>query len=169
MSVLVTPTIDGLGSAASVVAVVDISTKIASLLFQYTKEVKDAKEDIARVQLQVENLRNTCDSVHQRLQGPNGKKLKASQKLLDALHHAYSQLKSLEQELSPEKGRKAMSRISIRTLKWPFDSKDIEKTIKHLNACSQAISLALQADQMYAILLFSIPPRLTQLPIGPSY
>jgi hypothetical protein len=37
---------DGVSAAASAIAVVDVSAKVASLLFQYSKEVKNAKEDI---------------------------------------------------------------------------------------------------------------------------
>lgn len=145
---------DGLSSAASVLAVVDMSAKVASLLFQYYKEVKNAKEDIAQVQLQVNSLKNASESVQQHLKGPEGVKLEASQKLLAALNDGRSQLESLEQRLQPGEGRrKVMSRFGIRALKWPFDSKDIEKTVQDLSTCTQAISLALQADQMCAAFL----------------
>jgi hypothetical protein len=147
---------DGLGSAASVIAVVDLAGKVVSLLFQYSTEVKDAKEDIARVQLQLQSLKTACESVQKRLQGPDGVKLEASHKLINALHHGCSQLRSLEQRLDPGKRRKAMSRFGIRALKWPFDSKEIEKTTEHLSKCTQSISLALQADQLFAVPSFSI-------------
>ena len=37
---------DGLIETASVIAVIDISAKVASLCFQYSVAVKNAKEDI---------------------------------------------------------------------------------------------------------------------------
>jgi hypothetical protein len=154
---------DGLSSAASVLAVVDMSAKVATLLFQYSKEVKNAKEDIGRVQLQVNSLKVASESVKQHLNGPDGAKLEASQKLLAALHQGFSQLKSLEQRLHLSKERKAMSRFGIRALKWPFHGKDVEKTIQHLSTCKQAISVALQVDQMCATLSFSLHLRLTDL------
>ena len=40
---------DDLSAAASVIAVIDISTKVASLCYQYSVAVKDAKEDIERL------------------------------------------------------------------------------------------------------------------------
>ena len=40
---------DGISGAASIIAVVDISAKIASLCFQYSVAVKNAKEDIKRL------------------------------------------------------------------------------------------------------------------------
>jgi hypothetical protein len=156
---------EGLSTAASVIAVVDMSAKVASLLFQYSKEVKNAKEDIAQVQLKVLGLKSASESVQQLLSGPNKEKLEASQKLLAALHDSLSQLRKLEQELDPGKTRKVMRRVGLRALRWPFDSKGIEKTVQDLGACIQAISLGLQVDQMYAAALpLSLrPARLTWL------
>src|SRR5689334_18180231 len=99
---------DGLSSAASVLAVVDMSALVASLLFQSSKEVENAKEDIIRVQMQVDSLKNASESVQQHLSGPDGAKLEASQKLLAALNYGCSQLESLEQRLHSGKERKAM-------------------------------------------------------------
>jgi hypothetical protein len=141
---------EGLGAAASVIAVVDMSAKVGSLLFQYSKDVRNAKEDIGRVQLQVTSLKNASESVQQHLNGPDGEKLEASQKLRDALQQGCSQLESLEQRLLPGKRRKIMSRYGLRALKWPLDRKDIEKTIQDIGRYTQAISLALQLDQMCA-------------------
>jgi hypothetical protein len=152
---------DGVSAAASVLAVIDMSVKVASLLFQYSKEVKNAKEDIGRVQRQVDSLTNASESVRQLLQGPNGAKLQASQKLLAALHDSLSQLGRLKQRLEPRKTRKVMSSFGIRALKWPFDSKDIEKVVQDLGTCTQTISLSLQVDQMYAVP--SLCPKLTRL------
>jgi hypothetical protein len=40
---------DGVGSTASVIAVIDLSAKVASHCFQYLNEVKNAKSDIERL------------------------------------------------------------------------------------------------------------------------
>jgi hypothetical protein len=47
---------DGLSGAASVIAVIDISAKIASICFQYFKAVKDTKDDIEREQRKADNI-----------------------------------------------------------------------------------------------------------------
>ena len=146
---------DGLSAATSVVAVVEMSAKVGSLLFQYAKEVKSAGEDIARVQLQVDSLKNASESVQQLLDGPKSAELQASQKLRAALRDSKSQLEGLEQRLRPGKTRKAMSRFGVRALTWPFDSKEMENIIQDLETYAQTISLGLQVDQMYATLPFS--------------
>lgn len=145
---------DGLSAAASVVAVVDMSAKVASLLVQYAKEVKSARDDVARVQRQVDGLKHASEGVQRLLDGSKGTKLEASHELLDALRESTSQLNGLEQRLRPHKTRKTMSSLGIRALKWPFDSKEIEKIIQGLETHSQAISLCLQVDQMSVAFLF---------------
>jgi len=140
---------DGLSVAASVFAVVDMSTKVASLLFQYSKDVWNAKEAIARLQQEVSNLKDTTESVQKLLKGPNGTRLKSSQKLLVALGDSRSQLGRLEQKLDPGRARKAMRRMGLRALKWPFEGKDAERMVQDLARCTQAISLSLQVDQTY--------------------
>ena len=140
---------DGLAAAASVVAVVDMSTKVASLLFQYSKDVWNAKEAIVQLQQEVSNLKDATESVQKLLEGPTGTRLKSSQKLLVALGDSRSQLGRVEQKLDPGRARKAMRRMGLRALKWPFESKDAERMVQDLARCTQAISLSLQVDQTY--------------------
>ena len=140
---------DGLSVAASVFAVVDMSTKVASLLFQYSKDVWNAKEAIVQLQQEVSNLKDATESVQKLLKGPNGTRLKSSQKLLVALSDSRSQLGRLEQKLDPGRARKAMRRMGLRALKWPLESKDDERMVQDLARCTQAISISLQVDQMY--------------------
>jgi hypothetical protein len=42
-----------------------------------------------------------------------------------------------------------LSRLSLRALKWPFKSKEVEKEIHDLEGYKQTMSLALQVDQTY--------------------
>ena len=116
-------TMDGLSIAASVFAVIDLSTKVASLLFQYSKDVWNAKEAITRLQQEVSNLKNATESVQQLLKGPNGTKLKSSQKLLVALGDSLSQLGRMEKILDPGRARKAMRHVGLRAFKWPSRAK----------------------------------------------
>ena len=138
---------EGLGAAANVIAVVDLCAKVASFCYQYSLAVKDAKNDITRLQGEVKSLRDMLGEVQQLLDGPNSVELSASQKLLEALKDGFSQLKTLDERLNPGKVRKAMSRTGVRALKWPFESKEVDKVINGLEKCKQTVSLALQIDQ----------------------
>ncbi|KAH6986690.1 hypothetical protein EDB80DRAFT_655684 [Ilyonectria destructans] len=144
--------LEALGVVASLLAVVHSSTKVASLCFYYYRDVKNAKDDIDRLQREATNLKKASESVQLLLKGPNGAKLEASQELMVAAEDSLSQLRELEQVLSPGTARKAMSRLGLRALKWPFQSKDVEKIAQGLGRCTQAISLGLQVDNTAVLL-----------------
>ena len=138
---------EGLGVAANVIAVVELSAKIASLCVQYSLAVKHAKADIERLGREVNGVTDLLRAVEKLLQRPDNTQLSTSQKLHDALEGCFSQLTQLDTQLHPGKTRKIMSRFGIRALKWPFESKGVEKVINDLERCKQTISLALQVDQ----------------------
>ncbi|KAH6981484.1 hypothetical protein EDB80DRAFT_626107, partial [Ilyonectria destructans] len=144
--------LEALGVVASLLAVVHSSAKVASLCFYYYRDVKNAKDDIDRLQREATNLKKASESVLLLLKGPNGAKLEASQELMVAAKDSLSQLKELEQVLSPGTARKAMSRVGLRALKWPFQNKDVEKIAQDLGRCTHAISLGLQVDNTAVLL-----------------
>jgi hypothetical protein len=139
----------GLEVAASVIAVVNLSAKVAKLCIQYSLEVKDAKGDILRLHNEVKNLGKVVSDVQHLVAGPGGAELLASEKLLDAVNDCSTQLKTLEKDIDPGKIRKGMSRFGARALRWPFQSNQVDKIIQELERCKGTISLALQVDQTY--------------------
>ena len=139
---------DGLSGAASVIAVVDISAKIASLCFQYSVAVKNAKEDIGRLQRKVNDIKDVLGEVQQLLGRRDKTRLSAVNKLLDSLKKYFLQLEELKTQLEPGKTRRAMSRFGVRALKWPFTSKEVEKIVASLKRYEQTFSLALQVNQI---------------------
>jgi hypothetical protein len=138
---------DGLSAAANVIAVVDISAKIASLCFQYSVAVKNAKEDIGRLQRKVNDIKDVLGEIKQLLDGRDKTRLSATHKLLESLKECFLQLEELKTQLEPGKTRKAMSRFGVRALKWPFTSKEVEKIVASLERYEQTFSLAFQVDQ----------------------
>jgi hypothetical protein len=144
---------DGLGSAASVIAVLDLSAKVASLCFQYLNEVKNAKLDIERQRGELDRLSISIQGTRQLLESPNGARLQTSQRLRDGLDDCSSQLArlqtKLEKKLNAGAAPKAMSRFGIRALKWPFESKDVDNTITTLERCRDMVSAALTIDLTY--------------------
>ncbi len=135
---------DGLSVAASIIAVV---AKVASLCAQYCSSVKNAKEDITRLQGVVENLNDVFKDCHNLLDGPHGPKLESSQKLRNALKESSSYLNNLASKLELGRGRKTMSCLGIRALQWPFTSKEVDKIISGLRQSKENVALAMQIDQ----------------------
>ncbi|KAI9778859.1 MAG: hypothetical protein M1839_007822 [Geoglossum umbratile] len=145
---------DGLSGAASVIAVIDISAKISSLCFQYSVAVKDAKKDVERFQKKVTDIKAVLEKVKQLLDGQDRARLSTTHELSGSLKECLWELEELEAELEPGKTRKAMSRFGVRALKWPFTSKQVEKTISSLERYERSFALALQVDQTDLILGF---------------
>ncbi|KAL5372303.1 hypothetical protein DPSP01_013598 [Paraphaeosphaeria sporulosa] len=146
---------DGLSGAASVIAVIDISAKVASLCFQYSVAAKDAKRDIERLQQKATNIKNVLEELQQ-LVDKQGSQLPSTHKLLELLKECHQQLQDLEgrlqANLEPSGRRKAMSKLGFRALKWPFTSKEVEKAVQYLGNYRNTFSLALQVDQTALIL-----------------
>jgi hypothetical protein len=138
---------DGLGAAASVIAVVELSAKVAKLCVQYSREVKGARNEIARLHSEVNKLKTVVEDVQNLINRLDKGKLSASQKVVDAIDDCLTQLKELDKRMDPGTTRKAMSRFGVRALRWPFDSKEVDKVIGDLERCKGMISLALQVDQ----------------------
>ncbi|KAF2814318.1 uncharacterized protein BDZ99DRAFT_567968, partial [Mytilinidion resinicola] len=146
---------DGLSGAASVIAVVDISAKVASLCFQYSVAVKHAKRDIRRLQQKVTNIKNVLEELQQ-LVDKQGSQLPSTHKLLESLKECHQQLQDLEDKLKanlePSGRQKVMSKLGFRALKWPFTSKEVEQTVQNFEKYGHTFTLALQVDQTGLIL-----------------
>ncbi|KAI9763764.1 MAG: hypothetical protein M1839_006312, partial [Geoglossum umbratile] len=138
---------DGLSGAASVITVINLSAKIALHCFQYSVAVKNAKEDIGNLQREVSRIRDVLEGAKKLLEGPKEMRLSTSQKLSDSLKGCLVQLEELNRQLEPSNTRKAMSRLGVRALKWPFTRKEVGKIIADLERYKQTFSLALQVDQ----------------------
>jgi len=139
---------DGLSAAASVIAIIDISAKVASLCFQYSVAVKDAKNDIEHLGRTVTDVKNVLEAVKQLLDRENKTRLSTTHKLSNSLKEYLQELQAMQTQLKPGKTRKAMSRIGMRALTWPFTSKQVEKSVASLENYQRIFSLALQIDQM---------------------
>lgn len=144
---------DGLSAAASVIAVIQISDRVASLCSQYFKAVKDAKSDIEHLQGELSSLKVVLEGAQRLLEGQYGARLETSQLLRRTLDNCSSQLKGLEKKLKEKletgKRDKRMSRFGSRALKWPFESKDVDSIIQTLKRFRDTLSAALNVDQTY--------------------
>ena len=140
---------DGLSGAASLIAVIQISAKIASLCFQYSAAVKDANKDIERLQTKVADLKHVLGGMNQLLDLDRRDKTRVStvQTLAGSLKDCCLGLDALKTQLDPGKSRTTMGRLGLRALKWPFTSKEVDKIIVDLERYEQIFVLALQVDQ----------------------
>ena len=138
---------DGLSAAASITAIIDISAKVASLCFQYSVAVKDAKKDIERLGRTITDVKNVLEEVKQLLNREDKTRLSTTHSLSDSLKEYSQQLQAMQTQLKLGKTRKVMNRIGMRALTWPFTSKQMEKSVADLEKYQRTFSLALQIDQ----------------------
>ncbi|KAK3990707.1 vegetative incompatibility protein HET-E-1 [Cladorrhinum sp. PSN332] len=161
---------EGVGAAASIIAVIELSAKVASLCVQYSSAVKNAKPDIERLQGELQGLETTLQGARELLESPNGKSLKTAQDLVGGLTNCSSQLTQLqlrlEKKLDSGPARKAIRRLGLRALKWPFESKEIDGIIKNLERYRDTLSAGLAVDQATEVLNFGQTFVLSKLPIA---
>jgi hypothetical protein len=144
----------GIAEAASIIAVVDLSAKVGSLCFRYSREVASARESIASLQRELGSLQDVIKRLDTVLQRPDSASLSTRPEISRALDDCLDQLNILDTRLDIGKTRKTLSRLGIRALRWPFESKEVEKIIVNLEHWKQTISLAFQVDQTYVSFSF---------------
>lgn len=135
------------GLTSSVIAIVEISAKIASICLKYCKDVKHAKGDILRLIKQVEDLQDVASKLKDLLDGGHGRKLQTDRPLCSAVQTAQARLEKLAQQLGPSDGQRIMKRFGLRSLKWPFTKKEVDEAIKELQQPISTMMLGLQIDQ----------------------
>ncbi|PQE03932.1 vegetative incompatibility HET-E-1 protein [Rutstroemia sp. NJR-2017a BVV2] len=141
-----------LGIAASVIAVIDLSAKVASRCSEYYANVKNARDDIERLQREAQGLKAILERVYSLCDGPKGVGLHDSQSLREGVEDCQKQLAQLEAKLKPRTTNKLMSRYGIRALRWPLKSNEVDRITEKLGHYKDNISFSLQVDQEYVIL-----------------
>ncbi|KAJ0414175.1 hypothetical protein BJY00DRAFT_295566 [Aspergillus carlsbadensis] len=130
--------------AAKIIAATDLSIKVAALCDQYSKHARNTSGDIDHLHQEVTNLQTGSETLTNLLNSPDSGNIEASQELSAAVDDSLVKLQRLEQELSPGITRKVLSRVGLRTLRWPLSSNDAHRAAQDLDHCKQGISLASQ-------------------------
>lgn len=138
-----------LGVAASVIAVIQLTSQIVLLLGQYGNRVKSARDDISRLHNQLHSVAEISKAAQQLLEEQNNERLKTSHKLHVHFRDIQARLQELEREFNRSGTQTAIGRIRYHAFTWPFKAGKIEKLTGDLERCTQAISTALQIDQAY--------------------
>ncbi|KAK4075184.1 hypothetical protein Purlil1_12769 [Purpureocillium lilacinum] len=143
---------EGLGVAANIAAILDLAARITSSCLQYSKDVKNAKHDIAKLRRHVLDLQHVAEALHVPLVRPGSEGLRASQQLRNSIRECQSQLQALHKRLGPRTTHEAWSWLGLRSFQWPYQSKELEKIIQDVGRCAQTMNLALQIDQTSLLL-----------------
>lgn len=138
---------DGLSSAASVIAVIQVTGSIVKICGSYIQEAKDARNQIITLQRTVAGLESILHKLRELLQEPCDTNLFTSSSLANNISDCLSRLEGLKEKIDPLKGKQMMRRLGIRALKWPLKRTEVEKTIQDLERYKSSFILSLQVDQ----------------------
>lgn len=140
-----------LGAAASVIAVIQISAEVFDICRKYYIEVKDARKDIQKLRDEMTSLQDVLVNVADLADTPGSEKL-AVLRLLEKpdgpLKLCEKALTTLLEKLQSGSGKEKMRQFGIRALKWPFNNKEVMSIIAMIGRYKATFSLALNADQM---------------------
>lgn len=140
---------DGLSSAASVIAVIQLTGSLVTICSGYIQKVKHARDEIIILQRAAESLRQIFQDLLKFLQDSNKKRLPTSLRLASDITDCLSDLRALEARLDPGKGKKLMRKVGLRALKWPLKRTEVEGVTRNLERYKSSFLLTLQVDQTY--------------------
>ncbi|KUL81516.1 hypothetical protein ZTR_10187 [Talaromyces verruculosus] len=139
---------DGLSSAASVVAVIQLAGSLVKLCGGYIHEVKNARDDILTLQRAIAGLQGTLQDLQKDLQSNDSRVLSTSSRHVSNITDCLSELRALEATLDPGKGKKLMKKVGLRALKWPMKRKELEDVIQKIERYKTSFLLSLQVDHI---------------------
>lgn len=141
----------GIGEAASIIAVVQITAQVVKLCGGYLSDVSDARQDVQQMHARASALHNVLEQA-QRLIGDstNPNRLPVSASVLGSLNSCMSELQVLQTKLNPGNKKKGMRYLGLRALKWPFTKTEVERMLKMLHEYTTIFELALLTDQTQA-------------------
>ena len=122
----------GIGEAASVIAVIQITQSVFELCSDYYGAVKNAENETRRLQNELTGLREVLAKVQRLFEDPKNKQFQISREFNQALEECRSLVDELKNRLETKKDR-FFARLVHRGLQWPFTKKELNVKIQHLH------------------------------------
>jgi hypothetical protein len=138
----------GIGEAASIIAVIQVTAQVVKLCGGYLSEVSDARRDVERLRSKALALKGVLEHAQRIVKDSKPGRLPVSNSVLESLKQCVSDLQLLQTKLDPGKRRNVMKSFGWRALKWPFTKMEFEKTVEMLDGYTTTFNTALLADQL---------------------
>ncbi|KAF7924951.1 uncharacterized protein EAE98_007039 [Botrytis deweyae] len=138
---------DGLSTAASVIAVVQLAQAVGGALMEYYEGVKSARDDIQRLYHSIKNLESVLKSINDL---PHTLSINI-QTLLEnktgTLSLCKAELDGIEKEL--DTFSKQQNHIGkLKSLIWPFKKKDVDKHVDFIDKHKHDLMLAFGVENL---------------------
>jgi hypothetical protein len=144
----------GIGEAASIIAVVQISAEVFDLCRTYSLEVKEARTEIQRLRDEVISLQDVLTNVADLVEDPGSAKLSILSLLNQQdgpVQQCQKGLIGLVAKLEIGQGNNKMKQFGLRALKWPFSKQDVDKVLTTIGRHKATFNLALTGDIVQVI------------------
>lgn len=141
-----------LSITASVVAIIQISTKIISICSDYVRDVKDAPSDLQKILFEVAAVKGIFEALSLLLPPRDDASAAVSQhsyiSLRDSVDGCVQELKTLEalfpkSEDCSSNGKRRKCLLSLSSLAWPLKAHRAKKHLENISQHKATISLAL--------------------------
>ena len=141
---------EALGSASSIIAVVQIAGSIAKLCGGYIADVKNASKDIERLQQKAMTLSDVLQKIAEVDNETKSQPLNLSDTVWKSIDQCLQDLKKLQEKLQPKTRHKTMSNLGLRALKWPLSKSSVNEEMRLMEDYLAIFNAALQLDNKYA-------------------
>ncbi|KAL4811060.1 hypothetical protein BDV18DRAFT_4882 [Aspergillus unguis] len=132
-------------TAASVIAVVQISTTVILACNKYLRNVRHAQDEIQRLKDGIEAYLQTMQKLRELIDRNKGDRLEALASLRGLIDKSEVALKGIEMRLTG-KENSPMRRLGLRALKWPFTKQEVDEALRNLGQWRNTLSMALLTD-----------------------
>jgi hypothetical protein len=139
---------EALGSVSSIIAVVQIAGSVAKLCGGYIADVKDARQDIERLQQKAAILRDVLQRMAEANDRTDPKPRNLSDNVLKSIGQCSQDLGRLQEKLQPKTRHKTMSRVGFRALKWPLSKASVNEEVRMIEGYLAVFNAALQLGHM---------------------
>lgn len=144
--------VEPIGLVGTLIAIVQISSKVVSICYEYRRSVKSAPREISQILEEVTSLRNIVEklaNIAETDEEPTSlPSLRAMTEDNGPLSTCLSEIESLKTQLKPEKGWKAKG----KALLWPLKQVEVNEHLQIIGRVKGTLQLAMSADNAYGTL-----------------
>lgn len=138
---------DGISSAASVIAIIQLAGNLVTICGGYIQKVKHAREDIITLRWAVQGLEATLQDLLELIEDSDKPRLRTSLRLASDVTNCISDLRALNERLESRVGNRSMKKLGFRAWRWPLERAEVDGEVQKFERYKSSFLLSLQVDQ----------------------
>ena len=141
---------DPLSITGTLIAVLQITTSVISILYDYRSGVASASREVIQITEALNSLKDVLESILRLIETTKAGELSTIELLVKdggSLQSCQVELERLRVKLEPEKGWRKLRNSLI----WPLKEGEMRRSLEGLERWKSIMQLALSADQAYVL------------------